>query len=272
MANGYVLNGTYHARAQARACRNDFSLFPCSSQPGQATPATIAVANPPAAPAHVVAALQPDNQVRITWDPNPEPDVYGYAVFRVQSNPTGVAQIDHCEVGPGVPDPCPKSLSALDSQSGGGSFSYQVFAYRYGATYALSQGVSASATTKPVSVAGPVVTPSARPPAGANAAAVFAPQSGESPLITTAPAPNLALSPATAGMGPVHAVPETQTANGPVLNAPSAREAGPGRSVAGPGLIAVALLLIVLAMHGLWLRRQVQRAGPLEPVAPAEAS
>jgi hypothetical protein len=43
------------------------------------------------------------------------------------------------------------------------------------------------------------------------------------------------------------------------------------QSVGNWGAVAAALLLVVLAMGGLWMRSQVKRAGVLEPVEPGGA-
>jgi hypothetical protein len=174
----YILNGTYQVLAHGQACTppNIFNRISCT--PADASD-FVRVANPPVPTANVAAVAHTDPPaVSITWDPNPEPDVYAYAVFRLQDKKL-VGEVGHCEVAAAGSNSCPTPPALLDTASGGGTFSYQVLAYRYGATYSAADAVSASsAPTKAVTVAGPpaptTTTVVARPPATSATAALGA--------------------------------------------------------------------------------------------------
>jgi hypothetical protein len=160
-------------------------------------------------------------------------------------------------------------------------FSYQVLAYRYGATYSGTDALStASVATNAVTVPGPpaptttIATNS--PPAtsataalggavGAPAATFPADPTPGSPLAIGAPgSSNLPADPAVQPAAPSDPAAVGRTASNP-------GEDGSHHSVGGWGAVAGALLLVVLAMVGLWVRSQVKQAGILEPVEPGGA-
>ncbi|MDP9074662.1 MAG: hypothetical protein M3N98_10900, partial [Actinomycetota bacterium] len=156
-SNGFVLNGTYSLTVTAIVCpANNNPLIPCS-QPGSAT-GTAGVRNQPGAPPNVKATLV-GNAVKVTWDPSPEPDVFAYAVRRSGLvTPVGGCQVSFAPADlKGLPT-CSVPLSVTDSSSGGGDFSYQVTAIRFGDTYAFDHSVEAVATTAKVTVPGPPAT------------------------------------------------------------------------------------------------------------------
>jgi hypothetical protein len=278
LLNGnYVLNGTYKVTAWGRANRQFFG-------PGPESPhvsASINVANPPAPTKNVAAAVQPDSSVKITWDPSPEPDVFAYAVFRFKNGqPAG--EVDHCEVGAGAAHPCPSPISRVDSTSGGGVFTYQVVAYRYGATYNTNDILNAaSVSTKSVTVPGPPAptttiapnSPSATSATVALGAAAGAP-AATFPAVSPSPGSRLAIGGASNSTLPADptvqpAAPSDPAAVGRTASNPG--EDGSRHSVGGWGAVAAGLLLVVLAMVGLWVRSQVKQAGILEPLEPGSA-
>lgn len=275
--DNYVLNGTYQVTVSGTAYRD----LTASRSPSQTAATTIKVANPPVPTKNVAAALQPDSTVKITWDPSPEPDVFAYAVFR-SKNGQPTTEVDYCDVTAGSAHPCPSPLSRVDGASGGGVFSYQVLAYRYGATYSGTDAVSAASTaTKAVTVPGPpapttTIAPSSPPATSATVAlggaarlpaATFpavSPTPGSPPIIGGSSAATLPADPPVQPPAPSDPAAVGKTASAPADN-------GSHHSVGSWGAVAAALLLVVLAMVGLWVRGQVKQAGILEPLEPGGA-
>jgi hypothetical protein len=203
--------------------------------------------------------------------------VYAYAVFRLQDKKL-VGEVGHCEVAAAGPNSCPTPPALLDTASGGGTFSYQVLAYRYGATYGAADALSASsAPTKPVTVAGPpaptTTTLVAGPPATSATAALgtAAGLGAAGPGAAGTTFPSLAPSFSAPTTAPTLPSVEPGSSDPAVVGASRGSPAEFGshhQSVGNWGAVAAGLLLVVLAMAGLWLRGQVKHAGVLEPVEP----
>src|SRR5713101_2647795 len=150
----YVPNGVYTLTATATAS----CVIGCSD-PSPATTTNVLVANSPVAPTHVVATVGTSPiDVKITWDPNPEPDLVGYAVFRLRGSTPDTPAVFECTVGPKTKSPCPDTLSAIDDSSGGGKFSYRVEVYRWGKSWDTHDATSAATTSSAVTVPGPTTT------------------------------------------------------------------------------------------------------------------
>jgi hypothetical protein len=278
--NGYVINGTYTVTAMDRACT---LLCTVSSAPGTVTQ-TIAVANPPVAPTGVTAAPGPTpGTVTISWAPNPEPDIVGYEVLRGDGS---VA----CDV-PFQP-PVPKKYSCVDAPPKDGSYTYKVVAHRWGATYndaVKAEPGTASGATKTLTVTG--TSPATATTVAGGTPGTLGPPGFKPNLVPIKPAgntggaggggfnPNL-VAPGTtvepspggdAGFQPTlpygsrsTAPPTTDPA---VITAPPVHKAG-RTSVGSIAVVGAGLLIAVIALHGLWLRSEVRRAGVLEPLDP----
>ena len=278
--NGFVPNGTYTVTATARDCV--LVGVQCSGS-ATATPQTIAVANPPAAPTGVTAAPgATPGTVTISWAPNPEPDIVGYQVFRGDGSFA-------CEVA--YQPPAPKKYSCTDAPPKDGSYTYKVVAHRWGATYTTNdvkaEPGTASAPTKALTVTGTSPASATTVP-GANPGTLGPP--GFKPnLVPVKPAgnagggggfnPNL-VAPGTtvepspggdAGFQPTlpygsrSTVPPTT--DPAVITSPPVHKTGK-TSVGSIAVVGAGLLIAVIALHGLWLRSEVRRAGALEPLDP----
>src|SRR5713101_7834362 len=93
----YVPNGTYTITATATACSN---INVCSAPGAASTAQPFTVSNVPVVPKNVVATLKTSpTQVKISWDANPEPDVLGYAIYRVQDSTPQKDPFFACSVG-----------------------------------------------------------------------------------------------------------------------------------------------------------------------------
>jgi hypothetical protein len=278
----YVPNGVYTLTATATAT----CLVGCSD-PSPATMTNVVVANSPVAPTHVAAAVVSDpTEVKITWDPNPEPDLFGYAVFRLRGSTLDTPAVFECSVGPKTKTPCPDKLSAIDDSSGGGKFSYRVEVYRWGKSWDIHDTTSATATSSAVTVPGPPATTTTTAAGSTNnsdtgAFAVFGSGNSSSGGSTSSFTPSFSgrgsansvdrgystTLPFGVGAGADQATgPDRPAQDGPTIKTPVASHTK--HSVGRIALGATSLLLLVLAMLGLWLRQQVKHAGVLEPLDP----
>ena len=268
---GYVLNTTYQVVASAQDCL----VLTTNCTNNTITP-SLAVAFPPAPPANVQAVTaHGGSQATITWDPNPEPDIVGYEVFR---DATLIAQV---KITPST------ATTYTDVPTKDGTYLYSVKALRYGPTYAnsvvsdptpapapvkltntASNPTTTTSTTKPGGATGtlPPVLNSSKPPSGHTSLNASPTVGGAVALSPTAPT---SVDP---GFQPV--LPYTQpqatdpnTTDPAVISAPPSHKAG-NKSVAAIAAVGAGLLVAVIAMHGLWLRSEVRRAGTLEVLDP----
>lgn len=287
-SNGYILNGTYKISASAIQCNT--LLFLCST--AYETPSqTKEVAIPAKPPTNVKAVLAPNQaDTAITWDPSPEPDVQGYRVSRVSGgNSTDFYQcrLPTVPSTPAIPA-CPATLSATDVAPGGGTYTYQVLAYRYGATYASTPLEAKSAASKSVTVPGPpAVTTTTVKGAGSTSTAGGLPAFGAFNNKVTPVKPAGTGTNSFAAPGPAISVPGAPDPGfQPVLpyqpagnsnNSPTSDPAVVGQTSPAPkgkgtvrsiALIGAGLLVAVVAFHGLWLRSEVKRASVLEVLEP----
>jgi hypothetical protein len=283
--NGYVLNGQYTVSATATTSPDTANPLVSPSNPATTPLAAVSVANRPAPPANVSAKLvtAPTAGVAVTWDPSPEPDVFAYEVLRVAGSQTTTVYGCYQPFAPkelrGLAQ-CQAKPSWVDTQSGGGQFSYQVVAVRFGATYDVkAQVASDPAQTKgTVTVAGPPAAPGIGAGPGKAAAnysiglgklfSPVKPRVGASGGIPT----GAAGAPATTdpGFNPTLPYNQQPAATDPPTVAVAAPPAakGHGSSVGSIALVGAGLLVIAIALHGLWLRSEVRRAGVLETLEP----
>lgn len=283
-ANGYVLNGQYSVSATAVTCPDNSAggLVSCSSSSAPTPVAEVTVTNPPAPPANVTAALAkaPASGVTVTWAPSPEPDVFGYAVYRVSGSQSTIGYGCAQAFAPAEVRPLPRcdaKPSWTDTASGGGKFSYQVFANRFGgASYLLKDQVRSQAglSKGSVTVPGPPAA-SALVPARTNGLAglggFFSPVKVRGGNAFSAPNLGPPATPGTVDPGFAATLPYGQPAptDPPaVVSAPPAPSAKARSSVGSIALVGTALLVIVVALHGLWLRGEVRRSGALEVLEP----
>lgn len=280
---GYLLNGMYSVSATATEC---FALVDCSKTSTAAQPASIGIANPAAAPTNVTAVVVPGTNpqaVQISWAPNPEPDVVGYEVF------SGTGTTPVCGQATSASNPDTYSCTAIPPKNG--QYSYHVVAYRYGASYSTQVadqvGSPASATTKAVAITADTgtVTTTTLPGAGS----ILGPSFSAKPSPRKANAGGTGIKGLSAApAGAAAATGTTSTTDGGGFNATlpygSVPQSAPpttgdsaaiavgkphkSSSVGTVAAIGAGLLIAVIAVHGLWLRSEVRRAGTLEPLEP----
>ncbi len=277
--NGYVLNGTYTVSATADDCALLVAL--CSAS--QTTESQVAVANPPVAPSGATAAIVPNSTpplVSVTWNADPEPDIVGYQVF------SGSSTTPFCQATTSVTNPLTYSCSAAPPANG--SYTFHVVAYRYGATYsdltADQSASAASASTNSVVVTGVSGTTTttvagAGKTLGSTSAGSTTTKSGTtggtgSKSLDGTPG-IIAASGATAttsGGGYNPTLPYGSALEAPTTRDPDAISvpAAPhkGSSVGTIAALGAGFLIAVIALHGLWLRSEVRRAGTLEAIEP----
>lgn len=285
--HGYVLNGTYQVSGTAIDC----PLLGCSSLLGMSEESSVAtvtqettVTNLPATPTGVKAVTTANgSQVVITWAPNPEPDIADYQVVRNDGEVV-------CTIPPSTATPPATSYTCTDAPTKDGSYSYEVVALRYGATYTntvSNDEVARSAATTPLAVsgtsanAGTTVTTGGTGTVGPGSAGFTAPSPNKTAKVggsgtfnaTPSPAVVAQASPTTVdpGFEPTlpygTTVPPTAGTNPPsALAAPTPHKSG--NSIATIAAVGAGLLIAVIALHGLWLRAEVRRAGILEVLDP----
>jgi hypothetical protein len=268
---GYVLNTTYQLVATAQDCRvltNNCTTDTISQ--------SVPVAFPPTPPANVAAVTaHGGSQATITWDPNPEPDIVSYEVFR------DTTSIAHVNVTPST------TTTYTDAPTKDGTYVYSVRALRYGATYSgtvasdttaaptavkltntASNPTTTTSTTKPGGGTGtlPPVLNSAKPPSGHTSLKASPTVGGGVALSPTAPT---SVDPGFQPVLPYTQPPATDpgTTDPAVISTPPAHKAG-HNSVAALAAVSGGLLIAVIAMHGLWLRSEVRHGGTLEVLDP----
>ena len=262
--SSYVLNGTY----QLEVCES-YSQGNCQTT---SPSVTIKLAAPPGPPTHVQARSS-GNQVDVTWQPptGAPPDLVGYAVAR---DGRALYSCSTDGLGPAASVACPSSLSAMD-RPGNGSFTYTVSAMRLGATTDAANVVpsAAAGAGSPVTVPGAVTTP-ADVNTGRAAGAMFTP----APVIGGSGSVVPGVSAVSSGRPSLAGPAAAGTAASPVAGAPAnlqypsddpvvGRSAlgvkvGGGRSkpdVVPAGMVALAILILTIAGHFLYLRAEVGR-------------
>jgi hypothetical protein len=275
-----ILNGNYELQAAGQDC---VVLLPGGCTNGTATQ-NDGLANPATTPTGVTATTGPKGAapVTISWTPSPEPDVAGYYVFR---NDGSVA----CHLSEF--DPIPASTSCQDTNPGGGTFTYTVKAARFGTSYSSLLLSNASAASESVTVTGPPATTTTVPKSSSTTLPSLGP-SGFKPVVVPtkipatggsgskglsalpAAASSSATTPSTSGGGynpllPYGSIP--QPASPTTLDPAAISVPAPphkGSSIETIAVVGAGLLVAVLALHGLWLRSEVRRAGTLEPLDP----
>ncbi len=254
----------------------------------------------PTAPSGVSAT--PDSStrvVRVAWTANPEPDILGYAIERKAPTAATYAYIG------GVDGATTSFTDAQVAQAPPGEYDYEVIAVRKSGD---GQKSLTSDPSRPAAaaVSGPPVTtttPTATTTPGAGTPGATTPTSG-APGSTLAPAPALPPpAPADSGnfrslVNQAHASSVTTEPPDPgfnprlpfapqtsqqIVNVPDAAQLASGATLGGDGgerrrltyeYLAGGLILFMLAMHALYLKRQVEQAAGLEPldVSPSSES
>jgi hypothetical protein len=276
---GFALNGTYELTATGSDCRPVILGCSRTTTPSKLTTLTNAPSTPGGVTADLLAAT---SGVKVSWTPSPEPDVFGYRVLRND----GSVACDNVAT--------PTVFSCTDTTSGGGTFSYRVVASRYGADYrATSQVTSAPSTaSKAVTVPGPPATttttitggtlpPLTQPgfagkPGGSKPGAVVGVGGANGSFKATpgtAAAATGSDTPANGDTGFAPTLPYGQQPSTTINEDPGSIAAPvtphQGKtSVATIAALGAGLLIAVIALHGLWLRSEVRRAGALEVLEP----
>jgi len=286
MDGTYVLNGNYQLVAMGKDCPLgvDLGIGNCSAI--SSVTQSDGLNNPATTPTDVIATTGPKGAapVTISWTPSPEPDVAGYYVYRSD----GSVACTLSEF-----DPPPAATSCQDTNPGGGTFTYTVKAARFGTSYASADLVigNASAASESVTVTGPPATTTTVPKSSSTTLPSLGP-SGFKPVVVPTKIPTTggsgskglsalpagasssATTPSTSGGGynpllPYGSIP--QPASPTTLDPAAISVPAPphkGSSIETIAVVGAGLLVAVLALHGLWLRSEVRRAGTLEPLDP----
>jgi len=115
-------NGPYGVTASVTA--DECTVLTCYARTGSAT-TNFTVAVPPVAPRGVTTKVSSDGSVTVSWDANPEPDLYGYQVQRGGGPGNGAVQ---------TVSSFQKTTTFTDNTTGaGGQYAYVVTAFRPGA-------------------------------------------------------------------------------------------------------------------------------------------
>ena len=299
----FTRNGKYRLTPRVRWTHDP--LLPLNHNPDEdetpGTSADLSVAIPPAPPSEVRALVNAETRVvTVTWNPNAEEDMLGYAVLRTRAGgqPEQVGTVEH-----------PKnSFADTASAEAGGEYTYQVLAVRAGATD--KEPVASAASVVKTSVPDPPPPPTTAPPAGsgttvvagtpttaASGTASTVPSGSPGALATSGkvdlsgfttiqnqtrrsaprPAPEVdtgfqSTLPFDIPEGEQQAEAEEGGELGEIAaDSPQLRELGSEddgaerhRSLA---FLAAGLLATVLLMHVLWVKSEVEKV-PLEAVAP----
>lgn len=265
-----VLNGSY----QVTPCVSyDGSSATCPA-PAGAQPAFVSLAAPPAPPRNVNATVS-GQTVTVKWMPssNPEPDLAGYAVTR---NGQLAFSCNLFHSGQGGDQPCPNPLQAKD-QPGGGWWIYQVSAVRLGSGSGSSSVVASDSSqgkATPVFVTGKP-KPHPASPGGGSLDLPPVPIVGafQSLFTSTGSPAGTAAAPASAGapfageagvppdVSPVQNLNYPGSGDDPVVGAKSRdlalKISGSAPDVVPAGLAALALLILAIAAHLVYLRVQI---------------
>lgn len=246
---------------------------------------TFALAAPPAAPQGVTAKVNDDRTVTVSWTRNTEPDVLLYRVFRTDPGATQEGEVGSAT---GIShSSCSAKCTFTDAALlGGGSYQYQVLAFRPNPVDASRPIASASSraastqvpelvtTTLPPELGGPAPgTPGAPATTQVPGAAV---RRGISTFLASQPAPKpppapKILEPPDTGFNPdlpFGARPESddvepgeEQAQTPTLpSGGESEQVGQGRPLVP---VAAGLILLLLAAH---IRTLMKRSNHPEPV------
>ena len=290
-------NGRYRvtvaAKGEGRLEVGSVLGLPVGARSGEASK-PFAVAAPPRAPSGLTVTANDNRSVTVSWNPNPEPDIVVYRVFR--KDPGGP---DFFQVGStaGVsPASCSAKCTFNDTGIlGGGKYSYRVLAFRPnpndGSRPIASQPSSAATADLPE----PPTTTGAQVP-GAPAGAAPGAGAGGAPAVGSARGPAisrfLAAAPAPKPPPPPRLVDPPDTGFnrdlpfGEVPPSEDDVEPGEGEEAVVPGApvgnddegvvqssplipIAAGLVLIVLAAHLRHLNRRTRTAAPTRRPRPA---
>lgn len=254
----------------------------------------------PAAPSGVSATPDTSTRVvKVAWNANPEPDIFAYGIERKAPAAATYAQIG------GVDGTTTSFTDAPVAQAPPGEYDYEVVAFRKsgnGQSYLTSDPSRPAAAA----VSGPPVTSTTTTlttaPGGGKSGATT--PTSSAPGSTLVPAPALPPpAPADAGnfrslVNQAHASSVTTEPPDPgfnprlpfapqtsqqIVNVPDAAQLASGATLGGDGgerrrltyeYLAGGLVLFMLAMHALYLKRQVEQAAGLEPldVSPSSES
>lgn len=281
LEGGYVLNGQYTVTASATECLL-VNHVGCST--AASVTQAIGIQNQAAKPTGVKAVLVPGSNpqaIQVTWAPNPEPDIVGYVVY------SGTSTTPFCQVNSSPANPLSYSCQGIPTKNG--SYSFNVVAYRYGAMFsdqvAKQIGSVPSDSTHPVSVTGitaPVTTLPVSNTLG-NIGVVTGPaKSGgtsgaghtSGTIILATPSAPAATTTTTLGgdfspILPYGTTTTNSTVDPSALSVPTKHK---GSSVATIAAVGAGLLIATIALHGVWLRSEVRRGDPLEPLDPESYS
>jgi hypothetical protein len=221
----------------------------------------------------------PPPTVEVTWAANAEPDISGYEVY------SGTTLVCSVNASANLTTyQCPPINPPQD-----GTYTYDVVAYRWGATYSTKTANQVASKTsgasKPVTITG-VKSTTATTLAGAGGtlgniainsgkpAGKAASLGGIAKSVTGSPAAVGAANVTTTTSGgaynptlPYGALPAAPptTSDPAAISVPATHK---GSSVGTIAAVGAGLLIAVIAMHGLWLRSEVRRAGALEAIDP----
>lgn len=236
--------------------------------------------------------------VKVAWTANPEPDIYGYLIERKDPKASSYTQIA------GVDGTVASFTDKEVAQAPVGEYTYEVIAVRKSgngpgylqsdasspATAAVS-GAPVTTTTTPATTApggkgGGPSTPSTPSTGGgpggpggklAAAPALPTPLPADAgsfrSLVNQAHASSVTTEPPDPGFNP--RLPFAPQTTQQIVNVPDATQLASGATLGGDGserrrltyeYTAGGLVLFMLAMHALYLKRQVEQAAALEPI------
>jgi hypothetical protein len=245
---------------------------------------------PPAAPTGVSAT--PDSvtrRVSVAWAANAEPDISGYAIQRKDPNALLYKQV-------GAVDGATTSYTDVAvAQAPAGEYSYQLIAVRPNGdasrpplTSPPSRPASAQVSGPPVTTTTPTTAPGSPggPPAGPTTTVpVSRPAPALPPplpadagnfkaLVNQAHASSVTTEPPDPGFNP--RLPFKPQTTQQVVNVPDATQLASGATLGADSgeqrrrltweYLAGGLVLFMLAMHALYLKREVDHAAALEPI------
>jgi hypothetical protein len=251
---------------------------------------TFVVDLPPAAPTGLTVTVNQSNRTtELTWNPNPEPDLFGYEVLR-----SGPGSVPATVIAYLSPSAQPSYADDQVATQPPGAYIYRIVAVREDgagngadlsgpsaaadASFATPAAATApgSATTHPTTpAAGPTATTGKAAPTATTPVLAPAPQSVPSYLALLQQAQQTTVTTAAPDPGYGQKLPyRTQVSRTPIL-LPALDPTGTLGASDGDGgrktveLIAAALILAVLALFGLLLRKSADQADLLDALVPA---
>jgi hypothetical protein len=238
------------------------------------------VAVAPAKPATLKISAAKDRKVTLGWDRNTEPDMYGYAVYRLEpGQKTPPKQPTVVVLQPDAKDG--NRVSAPDNPPPpAGEYTYLVRAVRPGATADVftSQTISDAASAKVTLPAGPPTPTTTPPPPGSGSplggAPVIKGTGSNAPRLSSASAPTQSATPTSEAVTPdpgfVHdlpygatTIPGEEEGDNPsvAINQTGGKAKSNQRGLLIPA--ATGAILFVAAFQLRWLKNRLE-----EPVAP----